>query len=131
MAVVGLRPLAQTRSQHIGRDVLVQHALGGLRTTFQPILDRGSEREVSVDNLEFRPRDHLVRELVSPGCSGGERRSELSVDVAVSESGSVQQLACRLLEALGFEVYAPDMSMFQHGGGGVHCLSQELRRDPA
>ncbi len=35
------------------------------------------------------------------------------------------------LEALGFEIYAPDMSMFQHGGGGVHCLSQELRRDPA
>lgn len=35
------------------------------------------------------------------------------------------------LKALGFEVYAPDMSMFQYGGGGVHCLSQELRRDAA
>ena len=32
---------------------------------------------------------------------------------------------------LGFEVYAPDMSMFTLGGGGVHCLCQALSRDPA
>tara|TARA_B100001079_G_scaffold152304_1_gene130627 strand:- start:5388 stop:6284 length:897 start_codon:yes stop_codon:yes gene_type:complete len=35
------------------------------------------------------------------------------------------------LKAMGFEVYAPDMSMFTLGGGGVHCLSQALRRDLA
>ena len=34
------------------------------------------------------------------------------------------------LRALGYAVYAPDMSMFTLGGGGVHCLSQALRRDP-
>ncbi len=34
------------------------------------------------------------------------------------------------LRARGFEVFDPDMSMFQLGGGGVHCLSQSLRRDP-
>ena len=34
------------------------------------------------------------------------------------------------MRALGFEVSAPDMSMFTLGGGGVHCLSQALRRDP-
>ncbi|GAB5471484.1 MAG: dimethylarginine dimethylaminohydrolase family protein [Rhodospirillales bacterium] len=34
------------------------------------------------------------------------------------------------LRALGFTVHAPDMSMFTLGGGGVHCLSQALRRDP-
>ena len=33
------------------------------------------------------------------------------------------------LRALGFMVYDPDMSMFTLGGGGVHCLSQALRRD--
>jgi N-dimethylarginine dimethylaminohydrolase len=33
------------------------------------------------------------------------------------------------MRALGFEVYDPDMSMFTLGGGGVHCLSQALRRD--
>ena len=31
---------------------------------------------------------------------------------------------------LGFEVFAPDMSMFTLGGGGVHCLCQALHRDP-
>ncbi len=34
------------------------------------------------------------------------------------------------LRALGYTVYAPDMSMFTLGGGGVHCLCQALRRDP-
>jgi len=33
------------------------------------------------------------------------------------------------LRAMGFKVHAPDMSMFTLGGGGVHCLSQALRRD--
>ena len=35
------------------------------------------------------------------------------------------------MRALGFEVFEPDMSMFTLGGGGVHCLCQALRRDPA
>ncbi len=35
------------------------------------------------------------------------------------------------MRALGFEVHEPDMSMFTLGGGGVHCLSQALCRDPA
>ena len=30
----------------------------------------------------------------------------------------------------GYEVFAPDMSMFTLGGGGVHCMCQALRRDP-
>ncbi len=33
------------------------------------------------------------------------------------------------LRARGYEVFAPDMSMFTFGGGGVHCLCQALRRD--
>ena len=28
-------------------------------------------------------------------------------------------------------VYDPDISMFTMGGGGVHCMAQALRRDPA
>ena len=35
------------------------------------------------------------------------------------------------LRALGFTVYDPDISMFTMGGGGVHCMCQALRRDPA
>ena len=30
----------------------------------------------------------------------------------------------------GYEVFAPDMSMFTLGGGGVHCMCQALKRDP-
>lgn len=41
-----------------------------------------------------------------------------------------EQLIGRL-RARGFEVFAPDMSMFTLGGGGVHCLCQALRRDAA
>ena len=33
------------------------------------------------------------------------------------------------LKALGFEVFAPDMSMITMCGGGVHCMAQPLRRD--
>ena len=35
------------------------------------------------------------------------------------------------LRARGFEVYDPDVSMFTMGGGGVHCMAQPLRRNPA
>lgn len=33
--------------------------------------------------------------------------------------------------ALGLEIYDPDVSMITPGGGGVHCMCQALRRDPA
>lgn len=33
------------------------------------------------------------------------------------------------LKAQGFQVYAPDVSLFTRGGGGVHCMAQPLRRD--
>lgn len=35
------------------------------------------------------------------------------------------------LRAHGIEVYDPDVTMFTLGGGGVHCLCQPIRRDPA
>ena len=35
------------------------------------------------------------------------------------------------LRARGFEIYDPDVSMITRGGGGVHCMCQPLRRDPA
>ena len=80
------------------------------------------------DALEARGIEMVpvgYRECVRLGCNVvplGDKR--------ILSMASNADLNARL-EALGFEVYAPDMSMFQHGGGGVHCLSQELRRDPA
>ncbi len=53
----------------------------------------------------------------------------LGNDKVLSMQGSAE-LNGRL-RAMGFEVFDPDMSMFTLGGGGVHCLCQALRRDPA
>lgn len=36
-----------------------------------------------------------------------------------------------MLKARGFTVYDPELSMITQGGGGVHCMCQSLRRDPA
>lgn len=35
------------------------------------------------------------------------------------------------LRARGFTIYDPELSMITQGGGGVHCMCQSLRRDPA
>ncbi len=35
------------------------------------------------------------------------------------------------LRARGFTVYDPEMTMFTRAGGGIHCMAQPLRRDPA
>ena len=35
------------------------------------------------------------------------------------------------LRALGITVYDPDVGMYTRAGGGVHCMAQPLRRDPA
>jgi N-dimethylarginine dimethylaminohydrolase len=65
------------------------------------------------------------RECVRLGCNvvalGDGRVLSLASNTKLNER----------LKAMGFTVFAPDMSMFTHGGGGVHCLSQELKRDPA
>jgi N-dimethylarginine dimethylaminohydrolase len=47
--------------------------------------------------------------------------------LSVAQSGALNER----LRALGFTVYDPDMSQFVLAGGGVHCLAQPLRRDPA
>lgn len=52
----------------------------------------------------------------------------LGGDKVLSMQGSAQLNA--KLRSLGFEVFDPDMSMFTLGGGGVHCLSQALCREP-
>ncbi|MBM3667765.1 MAG: hypothetical protein FJW90_09865 [Actinobacteria bacterium] len=53
----------------------------------------------------------------------------LGDDRVLSTAGSTELNA--RLRAMGFTVYDPDVSMFTLGGGGVHCMCQALRRDPA
>jgi N-dimethylarginine dimethylaminohydrolase len=48
--------------------------------------------------------------------------------VLLPESSGVLKEKCK---ALGLRVYDPDISSFLMCGGGIHCLGQPLRRDPA
>ena len=51
----------------------------------------------------------------------------LGNDKVLSMAGAVR--LNQKMRALGFDVTDLDMSMFTLGGGGVHCLSQALRRE--
>ena len=50
----------------------------------------------------------------------------LGDDRILAMTGSVD--ACKQLRAHGFTVEELELSMFTLGGGGIHCLSQALRR---
>ncbi len=65
------------------------------------------------------------RDTMGLGCNVVALGNDRVLSVAQSE-----ELNARL-RALGFTVYDPDMSMFLQAGGGVHCMCQPLRRDPA
>lgn len=65
-------------------------------------------------------------------------RSVLELGVNVVALGNdrvlIPEQSKELIEkskAHGLEVYAPDISMFTSGGGGVHCMCQPLKREPA
>ncbi len=65
-------------------------------------------------------------------------RDTVQLGCNVMSLGADRVLSCRSsgdlnarLRALGFEVYDPDVSMFLQAGGGIHCMAQPLRRDPA
>lgn len=47
--------------------------------------------------------------------------------VIIPESNTKLIQACR---AEGIQVFAPDVSMIDHGGGSIHCMCQAMRRDP-
>jgi len=65
------------------------------------------------------------RDTMTLGCNV----LSLGADRVLSTAQS-QDLNAKL-RALGLTVYDPDLTMFTMGGGGVHCLCQALRRDPA
>lgn len=65
------------------------------------------------------------RDTIGLGCNVMSLGNDRVLSMA--QSGELNER----LRALGFTVYDPDMSQFQLAGGGVHCLAQPLRRDPA
>ncbi len=76
-------------------------------------------------SLGFKFIDVGYKECTSAlGCNLVSLGNERVLSMASSTSLNAR------LEAMGFKVYSPDMSMFTLGGGGVHCLSQSLYREP-
>jgi N-dimethylarginine dimethylaminohydrolase len=89
-----------------------------LETTDDQILDLLRARGIELVPVSFR-------DTMALGCNvvalGNDRV------LAPAHSREVIQR----LRALGFEVLAPEVTMFTLGGGGIHCMAQSLRRDPA
>jgi len=89
-----------------------------LDTTDREVVRWLESRKIKIVPVSFR-------ETMGLGCNvvalGGDR---------VLSTTAAPELNAKL-RALGFEVFDPDMSQFQLAGGGVHCMCQPLRRDPA
>ena len=67
--------------------------------------------------------DVSYAECLRFGCNLVALGHQRILSMAMSESVNER------LRARGFGVFAPDVSQFNYGGGGVHCMSQALKRD--
>ncbi len=89
-----------------------------LDTTDPEIVDWLRAKKIEIVPVSFRDTMGLGCNVVA---LGGDRV------LSVAQSADLNAR----LRALGFTVYDPDMSMYLQAGGGVHCMCQPLRRDPA
>ena len=89
-----------------------------VETTPDHVLDWLKSRKVEIVPATFK-------ETMALGCNvmslGGDR--------VIAPAASTDLIG--KLRAQGFTVYEPDMSMITMLGGGIHCMAQSLRRDPA
>jgi len=89
-----------------------------LDTTDPEIVDWLQAKKIEIVPVSFR-------ETMTLGCNVVALGND-----SVLSTTAAPELNARL-RALGMTVYDPDMSQFQLAGGGVHCMCQPLRRDPA
>jgi len=89
-----------------------------LDTTEPDIVDWLRGRGIEIVPVSFR-------DTMGLGCNVVALGNDRVLSVAQSSDLNAR------LRALGFEVFDPDMSQFLLAGGGVHCMCQPLRRDPA
>ena len=87
-----------------------------------------------LDGLESWVIDWLVNKGFNFVDVGFNEAKDLGVNLVALGNKRVLSMAGSVnlnkkLSDLGYEVFAPDMSMFTLGGGGVHCLCQALKRD--
>lgn len=89
-----------------------------LDTTDDGVIDWLRSKRIELEPVSYKDTMKLGCNVVA-----------LGNDRVLSTAGSTE-LNGRL-RALGFTVYDPEVTMFTLGGGGVHCMCQALRRDPA
>ena len=87
-----------------------------------------------LDGLESWVIDWLVNKGFNFVDVGFNEAKDLGVNLVALGNKKVLSMAGSVnlnkkLTDLGYEVFAPEMSMFTLGGGGVHCLCQVLKRD--
>ncbi len=87
-----------------------------LETTSDDVIQWLKDKNIEMIPVGFRDTMNLACNVVA-----------LGNDRVVSTSTATDLNS--KLRAMGFEVYAPDMSMYTNAGGGVHCMAQPLRRD--
>ena len=99
--------------------MLAREARRGLPRHDRP---RDRRRGCKSKRIEIVPVS--FRDTMGLGCNVVALGNDRVLSVASSKDLNAK------LRALGFTVYDPDMSQFLLAGGGVHCMCQQLRRDP-
>jgi N-dimethylarginine dimethylaminohydrolase len=117
---VRLQPIAE---HYVHIDLMVCMLAPKLAAVCLDTTDDGVVRWLRAKGIEIVPVSY--RDTMQLGCNVVALGNERVISTAASK-----ELNARL-RALGFTVYDPDVSMFTLGGGGVHCMCQALRRDPA
>jgi N-dimethylarginine dimethylaminohydrolase len=117
---VRLQPIAE---HYVHIDLMVCMLAPKLAAVCLDTTDDGVIRWLKEKGIELVPVSY--RDTMKLGCNvvslGGER---------ILSTAESKDLNAKL-RAMGFTVYDPDVSIFTLGGGGVHCMCQALRRDPA
>ena len=114
--------LQQVDSKFVHLDVVFCMASEGLAVVCEDTL--GPEFSEWLKDHDIRAVNLPAEDAMQLGCNllalGNERVIVPTHCQAVREK----------LDAEGIEVITVDLEMFTLGGGGVHCLTQALRRDP-
>ena len=116
---VRLAPIAE---HYVHIDLMVSMLAPKLAAVCLDTTDEGIVDWLEAKKIEIVPVSY--RDTMALGCNVMALGNERVFSAAHSKDLNAK------LRAQGFAVYDPDVTMFTMGGGGVHCLSQPLRRDP-
>jgi N-dimethylarginine dimethylaminohydrolase len=117
---VRLQPIAE---HYVHIDLMVCMLAPKLAAVCLDTTDDGVIAWLRAKQIEIVPVSY--RDTMQLGCNV----VSLGDDRVISTAASTELNG--KLRAMGFTVYEPDVTMFTLGGGGVHCMCQALRRDPA